>query len=240
MLASPLPPLFLIHIVCQRRLWDVMVISFLVLWSICLSSSLVHLIKGPEYLTRGTAQVFISLIRFQQESFILSSFLVLLGYCLWFPLVWWCQPPRCLSICRFRLLLLLFHSFEVFHTNVSWCFFTEVCVTVSLLQSPGLFSVFWEILVMLSFGWSLLCVWFLSFPLPNHWGSFQVYQFQFVSTSPSFSIVLFCSLARSRYLSLFSLSFNFTLLSTGMAKSTIRKVFSFLFFFCWLSLGLDV
>ena len=38
-----------------------MVINLLVLWSICLSSSLVHLRKGPEYLTRGSAQVFILL-----------------------------------------------------------------------------------------------------------------------------------------------------------------------------------
>ena len=36
-----------------------MLISFLVLWSICLSSSLVHFKKGPEYLTKYTAQVFI-------------------------------------------------------------------------------------------------------------------------------------------------------------------------------------
>ena len=50
------------------------VIRFLVLWSICLSSSLVHFRKGPEYLTRGTAQIFIPLIRFRQESFVLSSF----------------------------------------------------------------------------------------------------------------------------------------------------------------------
>ena len=35
-------------------------------------------------------------------------------------------------------------------------------------------------------------------------------------------------LARSRYISLFSLSFNFTLWTTGTAKSTILKVFSFL------------
>ena len=57
-----------------------MVISFLVLWSICLSSSLAHFRKGTEYLTRSTAQVFIPLIRFLQDSFVSSSFLVLLRY----------------------------------------------------------------------------------------------------------------------------------------------------------------
>ena len=39
----------------------------------------------------------------------------------------------------------------------------------------------------------------------------------------------FNSLARSRYSSLFSYSFNFTLWSTGTAKSTILQVLSFLF-----------
>ena len=45
----------------------------------------------------------------------------------------------------------------------------------------------------------------------------------------------FSSIARSRYLSLFSSSFNFTLWSAGTARSTIQQV---LLFFCWLSQGL--
>ena len=36
-----------------------------------------------------------------------------------------------------------------FYTSVSWWCFTCVCVTVSFLRSPGLFSVFWQILTML-------------------------------------------------------------------------------------------
>ena len=82
MLASPLPPSFLdtyslstSSLGCNALC---MVISFLVLLSIC--SSLVHLRKGPEYLTRGTAQVFIPLMRFLLESFVSSSFRVLLRY----------------------------------------------------------------------------------------------------------------------------------------------------------------
>ena len=43
---------------------------FFVLWSICLSSSPVHFKKGPEYLTRGTAQVFILLVGFLLDSFV--------------------------------------------------------------------------------------------------------------------------------------------------------------------------
>ena len=52
-------PLFLVHTFCQtsslgcNALWEV--ISFLVILSICLSLSLVHLRKGPEYLTRGNS-----------------------------------------------------------------------------------------------------------------------------------------------------------------------------------------
>ena len=57
-----------------------MVISFLVLWSICLSSSISPFQKWPEYLTRNTAQVFIPLIRFLQDCLVSSSFLVLLRY----------------------------------------------------------------------------------------------------------------------------------------------------------------
>ena len=68
MLASPLPPSFLgtyrLSTSSQGCNALCIVISFLVLWSICLSKSLVHLRKGSEYLTRGTAQVFIPLIRF--------------------------------------------------------------------------------------------------------------------------------------------------------------------------------
>ena len=45
------------------------VISFLVLWSICLSSFLVHFKNGLEYLMREPAQVFIPFIRFLLYSF---------------------------------------------------------------------------------------------------------------------------------------------------------------------------
>ena len=73
------------------------VIIFLVLWSICSSSSLVHFKNCPEYVTRGTTQVFIHLIRFLQYSFVSSSFLVILSYSLKFffssLLIWLCLLP---------------------------------------------------------------------------------------------------------------------------------------------------
>ena len=74
-------PLFLIHSLSTSSLVFnavCIVISFLVFFlSICLSS------KGPEYLTGDTAQVFIPLIWFLLESFVTSSFLVLLRYYFW-------------------------------------------------------------------------------------------------------------------------------------------------------------
>ena len=57
-----------------------MVIRLLVIWSIGLSSSLVHLKKGPEYLTRGSSPGFIPLIMFLLDSFVSKSFFVLLRY----------------------------------------------------------------------------------------------------------------------------------------------------------------
>ena len=54
------------------------------------------------------------------------------------------------------LLLLLFTPLEFFISALADGFFTGVWVTVSLLKSPGLFSVFWPFSIMLSFGWSSL------------------------------------------------------------------------------------
>ena len=84
MLADPLPPFFLdtyglptSSLGCNTLC---MVISFLVLWFIFLSSSLVHFKKGPEYLTKYTAQLSIHLIRFLRFGFVSSSFLDLMRY----------------------------------------------------------------------------------------------------------------------------------------------------------------
>ena len=55
------------------------VMSFLVLWSICWCS-LVNIKNGPEYLTRGKTQVFISFIRFLLCILVSRSLLVLLRY----------------------------------------------------------------------------------------------------------------------------------------------------------------
>ena len=118
-------------------------------------------------------------------------------------------------------------------------------MTTSLLKSLGLFSVFWPILIMLLCGWSPLVLLFpsLPVPLPSLWVSFKVHQFQLVSPPPSVSIVFIlfcfvsCSLARSWYLSLISLSFIFTLWSARMSKSTICLVLFFFVFFFFLTIS---
>ena len=84
MLVSPPPPSFLdtYSLSLSSRVCNSLcvVISLLILWSICLSSSLVRFKNGPEYLTRHITQVFILLIRFLRHSFVSSCFLVLLRY----------------------------------------------------------------------------------------------------------------------------------------------------------------
>ena len=51
-----------------------------------------------------------------------------------------CCPPKRQILC---------YSLRFFQTIMSWWSFTWVCMSVSLLKSPGLFSVFWPILIML-------------------------------------------------------------------------------------------
>ena len=118
------------------------------------------------------------------------------------------------------------HLYNFFHTSFSWWFLTGIWVT-SLLKSPGLFSIFWPISTMLLSGWSQVVLLFQS-PLvliPILWWLCQDHQLQLVSQSLSCSRVFSDSLVRSRYLSFFLLSFNFTLWSARTAKSTIRQVF---------------
>ena len=172
MLASPLHPPFLdiyslwtssqgCHTLC-------MVISFFVLLSICLSSSLVHLRRGLEYLTRDTAQVFIPLIRFRLESFVSSSFLVLLRYSFWIlffiSTFLWCQPPRSPSICRFRFLRAFYscpYLVVPFHQLYVICHFSLQALHIFQCQIPFLwpdciFCVYYGLQFFLYF---LLIVW---------------------------------------------------------------------------------
>ena len=64
-----------------------------------------------------------------------------------------------------QLQLVLPYYWRVFHTSVSWQSFTRIWITVSLLRSPGLFSVFWLTSTMLQFG-RCRVVRFLTPPIP--------------------------------------------------------------------------
>ena len=79
--------------------------------------------------------------------------------------------------------------FRVFHNSVSWRFLIGVWVIASLLQSPRLFSVFWPILITLSFGWPPLVILFPIPPVPLSilWWLHQKHQLQVVSPSHSCS-----------------------------------------------------
>ena len=120
---------------------------------------------------------------------------------------------------------------NVFHTIVSWWFFTGVWVTTSPLKSLGLFLVFWPILIRLPFGWSPLVLFYPS-PLVRLsiiWWLYRPHHLQFVIPSLSCAIVCFFPvlLALAIPLSFFSLSFSFTLWSARTLKSTIQQVLSF-------------
>ena len=121
---------------------------------------------------------------------------------------------------------------RVFHTRVSWWFLTVVWVTASLLKSPGLFSVFWSILITLSLGWSPLVLLFPSPPVPLSilWWLYRAQQLRFLSQSPC-SIVFSSSLRRSRYLSLFWLSFNCTQWSAGTANPLFGRLSFFIIYY---------
>ena len=113
-----------------------------------------------------------------------------------------------LFLARFILSLLLI---KVFHISVSWWSFTGDWVTASLLKSPGLFSVFWPFSIMLLFGWSPLGRQLLNLP-----GIFNNPLVTMPKAPITISIIVtfmfqsfFNSLARSRYLYLFSHSFSF-------------------------------
>ena len=70
-----------------------------------------------------------------------------------------------------------------------------------------------------------------SSPVPILWRPCRVRRLQLVSPSLSCSAIFFSSLARSQYLSHFSLSFSFILWSAGTTKTTIRQIVFFLSFF---------
>ena len=162
MQAIPLPPSFLntyslstSSLGCKALY---IVISFLVLWSICWSYSFVDLKNGPEYLTRAIAQVFILLMRFLLRILLSSNFLVLLRNYFLFLIsslhIWWCPLPIFPSICKFPflrafwffldLVVLFSLSFIVFR-------FTWSAWLIFLCQNPSLYLLCISLLLVLGF-----------------------------------------------------------------------------------------
>ena len=126
----------------------------------------------------------------------------------------------------FCIIIIIIYSSRVFHISISWWFFTGVWVTASLLKSSELVSVFWPSSAMLSF-------WIVS-TRPLTYKSSRPFNNPLV-TVPNAPITIgtivtfmfhsfFNSLARSRYLFFFSLSFRILLWSAGTAKSTILQI----------------
>ena len=111
--------------------------------------------------------------------------------------------------------IMIVTPFRVFHTSVCRLFLTGVWVTASLFKSLQVSKTLLSILVDLNNA----VVWMVSTrPLISNSSIFfllilgwlyRAHQLQLVSSSLSCSIVFFSSLARSMYLSIFSLSFSF-------------------------------
>ena len=129
--------------------------------------------------------------------------------------------------------LLIIYSFRVFHISVSWCFFHR---SLSGSKSPEVSRTRLRILAVLSNA----VVWIVSTRPPTSKSSRPLNNPLVIVPNAPITIgtivtfmfhSLFNSLARSRYLSFFSLSFRFILCSAGTAKLTI---FQILFFCCWL------
>ena len=152
-----------------------MILIFLVLWSICLSSS-VHFKKGPENITRALAQEFIPLIRLMLDSFVSNSFPVLLRSSFWiFPVISTClmlsasKIPKYLQL-SFSPSVLILSWFivpfrpsdivllrEFFYTTVSWWAYTGFWVTLNLFKSQELLCVL--LLLLLQFFFTPFLSW---------------------------------------------------------------------------------
>ena len=116
----------------------------------------------------------------------------------------------------------------VFHWSLSDSESPHICWTLLSILTDLNNAAVWTPLVLLIFK---------SFsPRINLFGTVPKVPITTGTTVPFMFHSFFNSLARSRYLSFFSLSFHFTLWTAGTAKFTVRQVL----FSCWLLLSLVV
>ena len=115
-----IPELFLVTVIsfCSDSLYHLcIVISFLILWSIFWSYSLVHFKNSPEYLSWGTARVLIAVMRFLLCSLVSNTFVILLKlknfFLLSFPLVWWYPLPIFPSTCKFPFIIVFWFFLDL-------------------------------------------------------------------------------------------------------------------------------
>ena len=65
------------------------------------------------------------------------------------------------------IIIIIVLLWRAFHANVRWWFLSGVSVTASFHKCPGILSVFWSIVIMLKYWWSLLVLLFSSLPVPS-------------------------------------------------------------------------
>ena len=141
-------------------------------------------------------------------------------------ILWWLYRVHQLQLISPSPLCIIY-SLRVFQICLSRWSFTGVWETVSLLKSPGFFSVFWSISLMQWFGWSQLVLLFPSPPvlllilrLP-----YQARQLRLViNVTFMFHSFFYNFLAISWYLSFFSFSFNVTLSSCNIPMIRICEI----------------
>ena len=122
MLDISLPPTFLdTYNLSITSLWCkglCIVIKFLILWFICLSSSLIYFKNSHKYLTRGVSQEFNLLMRFLQQSLRSRNVLVHLRYT--FPI--FSFVSACLVVAAY-----IIPNYNYFFFVQACLFFLDVC-----------------------------------------------------------------------------------------------------------------
>ena len=143
------------------------VISFLVFWPICWSSSIDCFNNGPENLLSLVSSSFLVSLRYSFVIFFFPlrlfddvhfQYLQVFSFFQNVLILSWFDHSFNIIIIIAVVVVVFYHYLliRVFHISISWWSFTGVWVTASLLKSLGFFSVFWPFSIMLKFGWSPL------------------------------------------------------------------------------------